>query len=85
MIEWIIRSCIRQRFWVCLLTVALALGALYAAQELPIDAVPDITNRQVQVNAVQAALSPVDMERRVTFPLETAVAGLPHLLSTRSI
>ena len=54
-------------------------------QRLPIDAVPDITNRQVQINTLVAALSPVEVEQQVTFVIETALAGIPGLTSTRSI
>ena len=54
-------------------------------QRLPIDAVPDITNNQVQINTVFAGFSPVEMEQQITFPVETALAGIPGLVSTRSI
>ena len=62
------------------LVAALALGALGVAafQRLPIDAVPDITNVQVQVNTPVSALSPMEVESQVTFPVETALAGLPE-------
>jgi cobalt-zinc-cadmium resistance protein CzcA len=52
---------------------------------LPIDAVPDITNNQVQINTLAPALSPVDVEKQVTFPVETALAGAPGLEYTRSL
>ena len=52
---------------------------------LPIDAVPDITNNQVQINTSENGLSPIEIERRVTFPIETALAGIPGLVSTRSL
>ena len=52
---------------------------------LPIDAVPDITNKQVQVNTTAFALSPVEIEKQVTFRIETALAGIPGLEGTRSI
>ena len=52
---------------------------------LPSDAVPDITNRQVQVTTVAPALGPEEVERQVTFPMETALAGLPGLIETRSL
>ncbi len=52
---------------------------------LPIDAVPDITNRQVQITTIAPALGPEEVERQVTFPLETALAGLPGLVETRSL
>jgi cobalt-zinc-cadmium resistance protein CzcA len=47
--------------------------------KLPIDAVPDITNNQVQINMIAPALSPSDIEKQVTYPLETALAGIPGL------
>jgi len=53
--------------------------------QLPIDAVPDITNRQVQINTIAPALAPGQIERQVTYPLETALAGIPGLTSTRSL
>ncbi|MCA1996525.1 MAG: efflux RND transporter permease subunit, partial [Armatimonadetes bacterium] len=85
MIEAIIRFSIRQRGFVMLMGLALFLGGLYSATQLPIDAVPDITNNQVQVNTVMPALGPEEMERQVTFPIEQALAGLPNLKETRSI
>jgi cobalt-zinc-cadmium resistance protein CzcA len=69
---------------VVLATLALgALGAM-ALRRLPIDAVPDITNRQVQINAAAPSLSPAEVETQVTFVLETAMAGIPGLEYTRS-
>ncbi|MBI1826369.1 MAG: CusA/CzcA family heavy metal efflux RND transporter [Planctomycetes bacterium] len=61
-----------------------ALGA-YAFTRLPIDAVPDITNNQVIVNTVDRSLSPIEIEKQVTFPIETALAGVPGLQYTRSL
>ncbi|ABP81053.1 cation efflux family protein [Stutzerimonas stutzeri A1501] len=58
---------------------------VYSYQRLPIDAVPDITNVQVQINAAVPGASPLETEQRVTFPIETAMAGLPHLRQTRSL
>ncbi|MGH8762116.1 MAG: efflux RND transporter permease subunit [Nitrosospira sp.] len=58
---------------------------VYSYQELPIDAVPDITNVQVQINTQAPGYSPVEVEQRVTFPIETVMAGLPNLHHTRSI
>jgi len=72
--------------WLVLITVIMltALG-LYNYQKLPIDAVPDITNVQVQVNTEAPGYSPLEAEQRITFPIETAMAGIPHLDYTRSI
>jgi cobalt-zinc-cadmium resistance protein CzcA len=85
MIEGIIDFAIRRRWVVVTLSViAAALGA-FALTKLPIDAVPDITNKQVQINTIAPALSPVEIEKQVTFPIETALAGAPGLESTRSL
>ena len=85
MLARIIGFAIRQR-WFVLGTVALlcALG-LWSATKLPIDAVPDITNVQVQINTEAEGFSPLEAEQRITFPIETAIAGLPRLDYTRSI
>ena len=85
MLARIIGFSIRQR-WFVLGTVALlcALG-LWSATKLPIDAVPDITNVQVQINTEAEGFSPLEAEQRITFPIETAIAGLPRLDYTRSI
>ena len=85
MIEAIIDIAIRRR-WVVLTLVAIAaaIGA-FALTKLPIDAVPDITNKQVQINTTAPALSPTEIEKQITFPIETALAGAPGLESTRSL
>ena len=85
MLERIIRFAIEHRLLVVLLTLAAAGLGGYALQRLPIDAVPDITNKQVQINTEAAALSPVEIEKQVTFPIETALAGIPGLEYTRSL
>ena len=76
---------IRQR-WFVLAVVALfcAIG-VWSATKLPIDAVPDITNVQVQINTEAEGYSPLESEQRVTFPVETAIAGIPNLDYTRSV
>ena len=85
MLERVIQLSVRRRWLVLLATAAMAaLGAL-AFQRLPIDAVPDITNVQVQINTEAPGLSPLEVEQRVTFPIETALAGLPHLEQNRSL
>lgn len=68
-----------------LFTGFVALGGWFAFQSLPIDAVPDITNVQVQVNTPVAALSPEEIERSVTVPVETALNGIPGVTQVRSI
>ena len=85
MLERIIQSAIAHRWVVLLLTVILCGFGLYSASHLPIDAVPDITNVQVQVNTEAAGLTPLEVEQRITYPLETALAGLPKLEQTRSL
>ena len=64
--------------------IASALG-VWSLAHIPIDAVPDITNNQVQINTVAPALSPVEIEKQVTFRIETALAGTPGLEYTRSL
>ncbi|PKO82488.1 MAG: CusA/CzcA family heavy metal efflux RND transporter [Betaproteobacteria bacterium HGW-Betaproteobacteria-13] len=85
MFERIIRFAIDQR-WLVLLAVLGMVGlGIYNYQRLPIDAVPDITNVQVQINTEAPGYSPLEAEQRVTFPIETAMAGLPLLEETRSL
>jgi cobalt-zinc-cadmium resistance protein CzcA len=85
MLERILSFSIRNRWLVLLLTLAGGVVGFFALQRLPIDAVPDITNNQIQINTEVAQLSPVEIERQVTFPIETALAGIPGLQYTRSI
>jgi cobalt-zinc-cadmium resistance protein CzcA len=84
MIERILAFSVRQRWLVLLTTFAACCLGAWSLVRLPIDAVPDVTNVQVQINALAPALSPVEMEKQVTFPIETALAGTPGLESTRS-
>ncbi|MCA6125907.1 CusA/CzcA family heavy metal efflux RND transporter [Bradyrhizobium sp. WSM 1704] len=85
MIERIIGLAIQRRWVVvALAAILLFLGGI-ALTRLPIDAVPDITNKQVQINTTAPALSPVEIEKQITFPIETALAGAPGLESTRSL
>ena len=85
MFERILRFAIEQRWLVLLAVLGMAGVGVYSYQRLPIDAVPDITNVQVQINAAVPGASPLETEQRVTFPIETAMAGLPHLRQTRSL
>ena len=85
MIEGFLRFSIQQRWVVLIITLAVAALGVYSATLLNIDAVPDITNVQVQVNAEAPGYSPLEVEQRVTFPLETALAGIPGLVETRSV
>src|ERR1051326_8248947 len=85
MLERILRFSLHHRFLVVLLTLGAAAYGAWSLAHLPINAVPDITNQQVQSNTIVPALSPVEVEKQVTFPVETALAGIPGLQSTRSI
>jgi cobalt-zinc-cadmium resistance protein CzcA len=85
MLERILRFSIDHRWLVVMLTLFASAVGVWAIQRLPIDAVPDITNNQVQINTVYAPLSPTEIETQVTFPVETALAGIPGLQYTRSI
>jgi heavy metal efflux system protein len=85
MIEKLLDAAIRFRWGVVILTLVISAYGLTQLLKLPIDAVPDITNKQVQINTVEPNLGPLDIERLVTFPIETAMAGIPGLQSSRSI
>lgn len=85
MIARIVNFSVRRPWQVLLATLLLAALGAFALSRLPIDAVPDITNIQVQINVVAPALAPADVERQVTYPIETAFAGIPGLDSTRSL
>ena len=85
MIEKLLDASIRFRWGVVILTLIISAYGLSELMKLPIDAVPDITNKQVQINTVEPNLGPLDIERLVTFPVETAMAGIPGLESSRSI
>ncbi|MBL8773832.1 MAG: CusA/CzcA family heavy metal efflux RND transporter [Phenylobacterium sp.] len=85
MFKAIIEVSVRFRWFVVLATLLVTAVGLFELTRLPIDAVPDITNRQVQINTIAPALAPEQMERQVTYPLETAMAGIPGLQSTRSL
>ncbi len=81
----LLHNSIQRRSLVVVLTLGTAALGWISFRNLPIDAVPDITNRQVQVNAEYAGFSPIEMEKQVAYPIERALAGTPGLLSTRSI
>lgn len=85
MLEYVLHFSIRNRWLIVILTAAAAAIGVYSLQRLPIDAVPDITNNQVQINAVASSLSPIEVEKQVTFTIENALAGIPGLQSTRSL
>ena len=85
MFKFIIELSVKFRRFIVLATALVAAYGLLELTRLPIDAVPDITNRQVQINTIAPALAPEQMERQVTYPLETAMAGIPGIQTTRSL
>ena len=85
MLNRIISFSLAHRWLVLLAAAGSALLGMYNFNRLPIDAVPDITNVQVQINAEAPGYSPLEAEQRITFPIETAMAGLPRLDYTRSV
>ena len=85
MLSRIIGFSIRQRWLVLAVVVGLAALGVWSASRLPIDAVPDITNVQVQINTEAEGFSPLEAEQRITYPIETAIAGVPKLNYTRSV
>lgn len=85
MFDRIVQLSINQRWLVLLLFAVISVFGVYNTLRLPIDAVPDITNVQVQINTEAAGYSPLEAENRVSFPIETTLAGLPHLKETRSL
>ncbi|NUT13396.1 MAG: CusA/CzcA family heavy metal efflux RND transporter [Cupriavidus sp.] len=85
MFERLIRFAIAQRWLVLLAVLGMAALGLYSYTRLPIDAVPDITNVQVQINTAAPGYSPLETEQRITYPVETVMAGLPGLEQTRSL
>ncbi len=85
MLNRIVHLSIRHRWIVIAVVLLLAAVGVWSFQRLAIDATPDITNVQVQINSEAAGYSPIEAEQRVTFPIETAIAGLPGLEYTRSI
>jgi len=84
MIDGILSFAIRQRWLVLIGVLAMAVFGAWNFTRLPIDAVPDITNVQVQINSRAPGYSPLEVEQRITFPIETSMGGLPNLENTRS-
>ena len=85
MISRLIELAVKARWAVMAIVLIVAGIGVYNIVRLPIDAVPDITNRQVQINTVAPAFGPLDVERLVTYPVETAMSGIVGLQNTRSI
>ena len=86
MLNKIIHFSVYQRGTIIFLTIVLALsGFFFGFQRLPIDAVPDITNNQVQINTTVSGLAPEEIERSITYPIESSMRGLPNVVNVRSI
>jgi cobalt-zinc-cadmium resistance protein CzcA len=85
MIDSILSFSVRQRWLVMIVVLTMAAFGAWNFTRLPIDAVPDITNVQVQINTNAPGYSPLEVEQRITFPIETAMGGLPNLVNTRSL
>src|SRR4051795_3509061 len=85
MISRILALSIQNRWLVVLAGLGIIALGVWSLTRLPIDAVPDITNKQVQVNTSAPAMSPAEIEKQVTLRIETALAGIPGLESTRSL
>ena len=85
MINGLIRFAVSQRVLVLLMVAVLIGAGLYSLQHLPIDAVPDVTNVQVQILTAAPSLAPIEVERQITFPVEIAMSGLPGIEQIRSV
>ena len=85
MINRIIKFAVRQRLLVVLGTLILAFFGILAVKQIPIDAFPDVTNVQVQVLVSAGAMSPPEVEKLVTRPIEIEMGGLPRLSEVRSV
>lgn len=85
MIEKILQFSLTHRVLIVMLTIVASVYGMFSLSKLPIDAVPDITNNQVAINIAVPALSPFEVEKQVTYPIETTMAGIPGLSYTRSL
>lgn len=85
MLEKVLQFSIKHRWFILMASLAVAALGVYNYKSLPIDAVPDITNVQVQINTEAPGFSPLETEQRITYPVETALGGLPSLDYTRSV
>ena len=85
MLQRLIEISIRYRWMVLLSALALVASGIYSAYRLPLDAIPDLTNVQVQIVTSAGSMSPIDVERYVTYPLEKELNGLPAMQELRSI
>lgn len=85
MLEFIVQWATQKRYLVVFIVSIIVIMGIFSLKNLPIDAVPDITNNQVQINTVVSGFSPFEIEKQVTFPIETALSGIPGLEYTRSL
>lgn len=85
MIDALIRFSVSNRLIVLLMVAILAAAGFYSLKNLPIDAVPDVTNVQVQVLTAAPSLAPLEIERQITFPVEVSMSGLPDIVEIRSV
>ena len=85
MFESIVRFSIKKKLFVALTTLFLIIGGIYSALTLPIDAVPDITNNQVQIVTVSPTLAPQEVEQLITMPIETAMSNIMNVTEIRSV
>src|ERR1044071_2586789 len=85
MINGLIHFAVSQRLLVLLMVVIMIGAGIYSFKDLPIDAVPDVTNVQVQVLTSAPSLAPLEVERQITFPVEVAMSGLPDIEEIRSV
>lgn len=85
MLNWIINVSLRNRLMICVLSAVLVVIGGRALTRLPIDAFPDTTPVQVQINTVAASLNPLEVEAQITLPIELEISGLPGLINVRSI
>lgn len=85
MLEKVVQWVTKKRYFVIFLVFIVSVFGVISLKYLPIDAVPDITNNQVQINTVVSGFSPFEMEKQITFPIETVLSGIPGLQSTRSL
>lgn len=85
MFDAIVRFSVRKKLFVGLTTLFLLIGGIYAMMTLPIDAVPDITNNQVQIVTVSPTLAPQEVEQLITFPIEIAMSNIINVEEIRSV
>ena len=85
MFNGIVRFSVRKKLFVALSTFFLLLGGIYAMLTLPVDAVPDITNNQVQIVTVSPTLAPQEVEQLITIPVETSMSNIMNVTEIRSV